>query len=222
MTDISELRKVGLKDCDRLLTRQTLKWRTVGALEGGAMGALAMIPVAGLPVSMGADVVVIDVLSLSIATRVAHSYGFDARDPAEREFIDTVIETAVAWNLAKTGPLVPAHKAHGAVRGRLRWSKKLREDHRLVDGLEKFMARWYRGGHVPVQHVGKALWGVGIAIGAGTNARTLGRVAEHTRAYCQTRWLSERYGLPLPPALADIHPTGFDPPTPEDPPGTHV
>lgn len=59
-----DLRTFDLADCDRLLTRHTLKWRGAGALEGGAMGALAMVPVAGLPVSIFGDALAIQVLSV--------------------------------------------------------------------------------------------------------------------------------------------------------------
>lgn len=73
--------------------------------------------------------------------------------------------------------------------------------HVLAHGLELLMQRWYRGGHVPIQHVGKALGVVAVAVGAGTNSHTLAKVAEHSQRYCQTRWLCERCDLPLPAAL---------------------
>lgn len=38
-------------------------------------------------------------------------------------------------------------------------------------------------------------------IGAGMNAAVLGRVASEAQRYCQTRFLCEKYGLPLPAAL---------------------
>jgi hypothetical protein len=88
---LADLRDVQLKDRDRLLTRETLKWRTAGAIEGAGMGALALVPVAGIPASIFADVIVMDVLCASIATRVAYSYGFDAKDPAEKEFVESMV-----------------------------------------------------------------------------------------------------------------------------------
>ncbi|MFF5728259.1 hypothetical protein [[Kitasatospora] papulosa] len=56
LNSYTELQQQDLKVCDRLLTRNTLKWRTAGAFEGGAMGLLAMVPVAGTPVAMTADI----------------------------------------------------------------------------------------------------------------------------------------------------------------------
>lgn len=151
-----------------------------------------------------ADVVVMDVLCASIATRVAYSYGFDAKDPDEQDFIEAVVSTALTKHLAKAAPLNQAQMAHQAFQGRLKWSEKLRTDHRLGRALEQFMQRWYRSGHVPVQHVGKALGVFAVALGAGTNSHTLARVADHSQRYCQTRWLCERYDLPLPAALAAL------------------
>lgn len=209
VSEIADLRTLALSDCDRLLGHHALKWRTFGAAEGAAMGALAMVPVAGIPVSITADILVMDVLCTSIATRVAYSYGFDARNPEERQFIETVVATGLTKQLTKAAPLNHTGKAGQAFHGRQRWSNKLRQDHPLGAELEKFMARWYKGGKVPVQHVGKSLWALAILVGAGTNSQTLARVAEHSQKYCQTRWLCQNHGLELPPALRG-NPPPFD------------
>lgn len=55
---------------------------------------------------------------------------------------------------------------------------------------------------VSVQDVAKLVPVVGVLIGAGVNSAVLGRVAVDGRRYCQTRFLCDKYGLPLPPALA--------------------
>lgn len=209
VTSLADVRGLAVKDCDRLLTRHTLKWRTAGMVEGAAMGALALVPIAGMPLAIAADTLVIDLLTVSVATRVAYSYGFDAKDPSEREFIAAVIRTALGNQLTKAAPLNAASRAHQAAWKRQRWSSKLREDQRLIAALEKFMATWYKNGKVPVAHVGKALGVLAVLVGAGANAYTLGRVAEHTRHYCRTRRLCEDFGLPLPPTLAPHHPDGF-------------
>lgn len=85
----------------------------------------------------------------------------------------------------------------------MRWSDKLRTDHRLVAVLEKLMKQLGpAGSRVPVQSVAKVVPFVGILIGAGTNATVLGAVAADAQRYCQTRFLCEKYGLRLPAALA--------------------
>ncbi|MFI1562309.1 EcsC family protein [Streptomyces sp. NPDC020490] len=199
----TELRQHDLKVCDRLLTRNTLKWRTTGAVEGGAMGLLAMVPVAGIPVAMTADILVVQVLSTSIAARTAYSYGYDAKDPDEQDFIQRLVQRSFMAQAAKAKPLRDTARAADALKGRIRWSEKLRQDHRLVAALEKLMQQLGpAGSRVPVKNVAKVVPFVGVLIGAGMNSAVLGRVAADAQRYCQTRFLCDKYGLPLPAALA--------------------
>ncbi|WP_406337688.1 EcsC family protein [Streptomyces sp. NBC_00649] len=203
LDSFTELRQQDLKVCDRLLTRNTLRWRTTGAVEGGAMGLLAMVPVAGIPVAMTADILVVQVLSTSIAARIAYSYGYDAKDPNEQDFIQRLVQRSFMAQAAKAKPLRDAARAADAIKGRVNWSNKLRQDHRLLAALEKLMQQLGpAGSRVPVKNVAKVVPVVGILIGAGMNSAVLGRVATDAQRYCQTRFLCEKYGLPLPAALA--------------------
>ena len=197
-----ELRNQHLRVCDRLLTRNTLTWRTAGALEGGAMGFLAMVPVAGIPIAISADILVIQVLSTSIATRVAYSYGFDAKDPAEQAFIERLVNRSFLAQAVKAKPLNDAARAAAAVKDRVRWSPKLRTDHPLLAGIENLMNHLGpAGGKVSVEAVAKVVPFVGVLIGAGVNAGILGNIATDAQRYCQTRFICEKYGMPLPAAL---------------------
>lgn len=198
----ADLRQLDLKQCDRLLTANTLRWRTFGALEGGAMGALALVPVAGIPLAITADIVVIQALNLSIATRIAYSYGFDAKDPQEQEFIERLVSRSLMLQASKAKPLSDAARAANAARGRVRWSPKLRADHPLLVGIEKLMQQLGpAGARVPISTVAKVAPYVGILIGAGVNSTILGNVAAEAKKYSQTRFLCEKYDLPLPLAL---------------------
>ena len=200
----NDLRKQDLKVRDRLLTRNTLKWRTVGALEGGAMGLLALVPVAGIPVAITADILAIQVLSLSIASHVAYSYGYDAKDPTEQVFIQRLVRRSFMEQAAKARPLRETALAAHAVKDRVRWSPKLRQDHRLLAAIEKLMQQiGPSGAKVPIKHVAKVVPVIGALIGAGTNAVILGRVAADAQRYCQTRTLCETYGLLMPAALVN-------------------
>ncbi|WAL70650.1 EcsC family protein [Kitasatospora sp. YST-16] len=197
-----ELRQQDLKTCDRLLAFNTLTWRTAGALEGGAMGLLAMVPVAGIPVAMTADILVVQVLSASIAARIAYSYGYDAKDPQEQAFIQRMVHRSFSAQAAKVKPIHEAAQAANAIKGRVRWSDKLRQDHRLLAAIEKLLQQLGpEGSKVSVKSVAKVVPFVGILIGAGVNAAVLGRVAHDAQRYCQTRFLCDKYGLPLPAAL---------------------
>ncbi|MHC5559294.1 EcsC family protein [Kocuria sp. U4B] len=199
----TDLRQQDLKVCDRLLSFNTLSWRTAGAFEGGAMGVLAMVPVAGIPVAMTADILVIQVLSTSIAARIAYAYGYDAKDPAEQAFIQRLVRRSFMAQATKAKPLHETARAAEAIKGRVRWSEKLRADHRLLANLEKLMQHLGpAGSHVPVQNVAKVVPFVGVILGAGMNSAVLGNVAADAQRYCQTRFLCDKYGLPLPTALA--------------------
>ena len=198
-----DLREQDLKVCDRLLTRNTLTWRSAGALEGGAMGLLAMVPVAGIPLAMGADILVIQVLSVSISSRIAYAYGYDAKDPDEQAFIQRLVRRSFMAQAAKVEPLHKTALAIDAVKDRVNWSAKLRENHRLLAALESLMERLGPvGARVSVQDVAKVLPYLGILIGGATNSAVLGSVAADAKRYCQTRFLCDKHGLPMPAALA--------------------
>lgn len=198
----TDLRRRDIRDCDRLLTGNTLRWRSAGAVEGGAMGALALVPMAGIPLALTADIVVVQALSVSIAARIAYSYGYDAKDPEEQEFIQRIVRRSFFAQATKAKPLRDASRAAWAAKDRVRWSNKLRADHRLLAALEQLMKHaGVNGGRVSVQSVAKVAPFVGIVIGAGVNAAVLGQLAEDAKRYCQTRFLSEKYGLPMPTAL---------------------
>ncbi|WP_076259262.1 EcsC family protein [Intrasporangium flavum] len=212
----SELRDRDLRDCDRLLTAHTLKWRSAGAIEGAGIGALALVPVAGLPAAMTADIVVIQILSVSIASRTAYAYGFDAKNPEERAFIEHLVRRSFTLQAGKAKPLVDASRGYQAIKGRSRWSQKLRQDHRLIEAVEKLMQKWLpKGQVVSVKHVAKALPVISILLSSGANSEILARVAKDAERFCQTRFLSEKYGLPMPAALRryDLDP---DSPSPAD------
>ncbi|MFD6935410.1 EcsC family protein [Streptomyces goshikiensis] len=213
LDSFTELRQHDIKVCDRLLSRNTLTWRTAGAFEGGAMGLLAMVPVAGIPVAMTADILVVQVLSASIAARIAYSYGYDAKDPDEQLFIQRLVRRSFMAQAAKAEPLRETARAANAVKGRIRWSQKLRQDHHLLAALEKLLQQLGpAGSRVPVRNVAKVVPFVGVLIGAGMNSAVLGRVAADAQRYCQTRFLCDKYGLPLPAALAA---DGDDDPQPD-------
>lgn len=202
LDSFTELRDQDLKFCDRLLTRNTLTWRTLGAFEGAGMGLLALVPVAGIPIAITADVLVIQVLSTAIAAHIAYSYGYDAKDPDEEAFIQGLVRRSFIAQAAKAGPLNNVAHAANALNGRVNWSAKLRDDHALIAALEKLMTHvGPAGSKVSVEAVAKVVPFVGILIGAGVNSTVLAKVAADAKRYCQTRFLSDKYGLELPEAL---------------------
>ncbi|MFI1648620.1 EcsC family protein [Streptomyces avidinii] len=161
------------------------------------MGALAMVPVAGIPAAMTADILVI----ASTATRIAYSYGYDTKDPDEQLFIQRLVRRSFMAQATKAEPLHKTAQAAQALKGRVNWSAKLR-NHQLVAALEKLMRHLSpAGSRVSVTSVAKVVPFIGVLISAGMNAAVLCRVASEAQRYCQTRFLCEKYGLPLPAAL---------------------
>ncbi|MFD0904153.1 hypothetical protein [Actinomadura sediminis] len=57
VTKLADLKELDLKDLDDFTRTMALKWRTSGALQGGAMGVLAMVPFAGGVAAITLDMV---------------------------------------------------------------------------------------------------------------------------------------------------------------------
>lgn len=199
---LEDLRTLHLQDLDEMTRTMTLRCRTFGAAEGGTLGLLALIPVAGGALAITADLVVVHVLSTAIATRIAYAYGFDATDPDQRRMLERMIKRSYKQQAPKAGTLRAASSARKAGIGRQRWSEKLRRDEKLLAAVEKLMKQFTKAEHVPVAKAVKGLPVVSILAGAGTNSYVLGDVAKQAQRYAQTVWLAEKYGLPLPPSLA--------------------
>lgn len=96
--------------------------------------------------------------------------------------------------------------AFNAGKHRVRWSAKLRNDHKLMAAVEKLMKQFANGRAVPVAKVAKAMPLVAVFAGAGTNAYVLGDVVHQARLYAQTLHLADKYGLPLPESLRQEDP----------------
>ena len=166
-----------------------------------AHGLLATVPVAGGFAALTIDVVVMHVLSTAIASRVTYAYGFDATDPAERHMVDRMVRRSYTEQASKVGALRKSRAAFQAGRGRMHWSKQLRDNHKLMAAVEKLMKQFAGSQHIPVQQVTKAIPGIAIVTGAGANAVLLGNLARQASLYGQTRFLAEKHGLELPANL---------------------
>jgi hypothetical protein len=203
VASLEDLQALDLEELEEFSSGMVLRWRTLGAAQGASFGALAMIPVPvlGSLAAVSLDMVAMQVLSGAIATRVCYSYGFDAADPAMRHMIDRMVVRAYRSQAPKAGTLKSAGTAFQAAKGRVNWSKKLREDHRLMAAVEKLMKHLGSGGHVPVKNARMGMPVVAVFAGAGTNAHVLGDIAKQARHYGATMLLAEKYGLELPQNL---------------------
>ncbi len=203
VSTLEDLRALDLELLDEVTCKLPLRWRSLGAAEGMAVGALAFLPVGGGLAAITLDVLVVHILSTSIATRAAHAYGFDPSSPQTERMIDRMVQRAYSEQAAKVATQRQAASAFRAAAGRQRWSQKLREDHRLLAAVEKLMKQAGGGGPVPVSRAAKALPAIAVIAGAGTNSHVLGDVANQSIRYAQTVLLSEKHGVPLPARLRD-------------------
>jgi hypothetical protein len=198
---LADLKTLDLQDLDDYTRRMALKWRTGGALEGGVMGTLAIVPYGGGVAAIGLDMVAVHVLSTAIVTQICYAYGFDVNDDQMRHMVDRMVVRAYKEQAPKAATVRQANAAFAAGKGRIRWSDKLRDDHRLMAAVEKLMKQFANGRAVSVEKVTKVMPVIAIFAGAGTNAYVLGDVAHQARLYARTLFLAEKYGLPLPSNL---------------------
>jgi hypothetical protein len=202
VTSVADLRDLDLAEVDEVVRRLVLKWRSFGAAEGAALGALAMVPVMGGAIAITADIAVMQILATAIATRVCYAYGFDAKDPEHQHIMRRMVARSFRRQLPKARTARSANLASAAAKGRKNWSRKLRDDHRILAALEKLMKQWDGVSHVPVGKAAKGLPVVAVFASTGTNAVVMGDVAKQARLYAQTLFLAEKYDLPLPANLA--------------------
>jgi hypothetical protein len=200
---LQDLKTLDLEALEEFTKGMLLRWRTLGAGQGASFGALAMIPVPGVgsAAAIGLDLVAMQALTAAIATRVCYSYGFDAADPAMRDTIDRMVLRAYRDQTAKVGSVKNAGAAFNAAKGRVNWSQKLRDDHRLMAAVEKFLKQAGHGNRVPVQNARMGMPVVAVFAGAATNAHVLGDTVKQARLYGATLLLAEKHNLELPPNL---------------------
>lgn len=195
---VSDLQRLDLQELDAYTRRMSLKWRAVGAVQGGALGALAFVPGPGTFASISLDVVVSHALTSAIATRVAYAYGFDAMDPDQQRLIERMVRRTYKDMAPKAGTLHQSSKAFRAGQGRVRWSAKLRKDEKLLAAVEKLMKQ-FTNAPVPVGKVVGKMPVLAVITTAGLNQHMLADVAAQARLYAATVLLAQKYDMPLPP-----------------------
>jgi len=200
VSSLDDLKALDLELLDEFTDGMSLRWRILGAGQGAAFGALAMIPVPVVSsvAAITLDVVAMQALTSAIATRVCYSYGFDAADPEMKHMIERMVVRAYRNQVPKAGTVKNASAAFSAAKGRVNWSQKLRDDHRLMSAVEKLLKRVGDSGRVPVKNARMGMPVISVFIGAGTNAHVLGDTAKQARHYAATILLAEKYGLELP------------------------
>lgn len=199
---LGDLRLLDLEHLDAFTRTLTLRSRAIGVVEGGAMGMLTFIPVAGSVAAIPADLVVMHALSTAIATHAAHAYGIDPTSDAERHHLDRMLRKAWAAQAPKSGTVKSARDAFQAGSGRVRWSEKFRNDHRIARAMENLLKQMGRGKHVPIEKVVSKMPAIAVVTSAGINSTVLASLAKTSVRYSQTVYLSKKHDLALPSNLA--------------------
>lgn len=212
---LAALRDLDLEDLEALTDGMALRWRTLGAGQGASFGALAMIPVPvlGSVAAIGLDMIAMQALTGAIATRICYSYGYDAKDPSIKHVIDRMVARAYKNQVAKAGSVKRAAAAFDAAKGRVNWSQKLRDDHRLMAAVEKLLKQVGDGKRVPVKNARMGMPFIAVFAGAATNSYVLGDTVKQARHYGATVMLAEKYQLALPTNLRNE----LDEPEPDTP-----
>lgn len=199
---LADLHALDLEHLDTFTRNLAWRVRGIGIAEGAAMGLLTFVPIAGSVLAIGADLVVMHALSTAIATRAAHAYGIDPTSDAERHHLDRMLRRAWAAQAPKTGTVKSAKDAFQAGAGRVRWSEKFRNDHRIARATENLLKQMSNGNHIPIEKVVSKMPAIAVVTAAGINGTVLGELARTSVRYSQTIHLSNKHGLPLPANLA--------------------
>lgn len=202
VSSLRDLQALDLEHLDGFTERFVWRCRTTGVVEGAAMGLLTFIPVAGSVAAIGLDLVVMHALSTAIATRVAHAYGMDPTSDAGRQHLDRMLRKAWTAQGPKAGAVKGAKDAFVEGAGRVRWSQKFRDDHRIAAAVEKLMKQASKGQRVPIDKVVSKMPAIGVVTAAGINGTVLGSLAKTSVKYSQTIHLAGKHNLALPPNLA--------------------
>ncbi|WP_197289486.1 EcsC family protein [Saccharothrix sp. NRRL B-16348] len=208
--ELSDIHDLDLSDIDKVKPRLGLSYTTFSAIEGagaglavsggellatagGIFGAGAgAAPGAGtVAAAMAADaVLVLGTMTRAIAHTAAY-YGYDTELPQERVFALGVLNFGMAQQTGKSIAYVQLNKIVNDLARRATWSQLNKNGvTRIVKAFyERFALRLTK------QKLGQAVPVVGIAIGAGLNARLLSNLAGDAEHLYRERFLREKHNL---------------------------
>jgi hypothetical protein len=143
--------------------------------------------------AMAADAAANIVATNRAVAHIAAYYGYDVDDPAERIYALGVMNLGLAGD---AGKLVAYRELNNIVQQLARrqaW-KQLNKN-----GVARVVGAVYKvfGMSITKKKLAAAVPVVGVAVGAGLNARTLARVVDDAEHLYMERFLREKYGLPL-------------------------
>lgn len=210
VSELSDIHELDLSDIDKAKPRLGLGYTAFGTIEGagaglavsggtllatagGVFGAGAgAAPGAGTVAgAMAADaVLVLGAMTRAIAHTAAY-YGYDTELPQERVFALGVLNFGMAQQTGKGVAYVQLTKIVNDLARRATWAQLNKNGvTRIVRAFyERFALRLTK------QKLGQAVPLVGVAIGAGLNARLLSNVTSDAEHLYRERFLREKHKL---------------------------
>jgi hypothetical protein len=198
---LADVQTLDLEHLDEFTRGFVWRCRTTGVVEGAAMGLLTFVPVAGSVAAIGLDLVIMHALSTAIATRAGYAYGLDLTSDSGRDHLDRMLRKAWTTQAPKAGAVKGAKGAFVEGAGRVRWSEKFRNDHRIAAAVEKLMKQVSNGQRVPIEKVVAKMPAIAVVTSAGINGTVLGSLAKTSVRYGQTIHLAKKHNLALPAKL---------------------
>ncbi|MCD2197898.1 EcsC family protein [Actinomycetospora endophytica] len=209
--EIEDIRKLECKDVQKVKPRLELAYMGASAVQGAGTGFVAsggtMVAAGGAAVggvgaapgvgtivaAMATDVAGNIVGSNRAVAHVAAYYGYDIDDPSERLYALGVLSMGLAGD---AGKLVAYRELNNLVQQLARrqtWNQLSKNQvARVVQAVYRTL-----GMTITKKKLALAVPVVGVATGAGLNARTLARVVDDAEHLYMERFLREKYGLPL-------------------------
>jgi len=231
VADLADIRKLDLREVDKVKPRLDLHYILASTAEGaaagfavsggeivGAGGSIASAGAAAAPAAativsvMAADAVaVLAAMTRAIAHTAAY-YGYDTELPQERAFALGVLNFGLAKQAGKGAAYIELNKIVQSLARNATWAQLNKS------GVTKVVNTVYErlGMRLTKEKLGQAVPVLGIAIGAGLNAKLLAGVTADANHVYRERFLREKYDLPTAPPGSTLVPSEAEVPLADD------
>lgn len=210
VVDLDDIRKLELRDIDKVKPRLGLRYTAASAVEGAGAGLVVSggeilaaggaVAGAGAGAAPGAGAVAATIVGDAVAVlatmsrAVSHTaayYGYNTEQPGEEVFALGVLNFGLAQQAGKGAAYAEINKLVQALAHNAAWQQLNK------NGVTHVVRRVYEalGYRLTKAKLGQALPAVGIVIGAGLNARLLASLTRDADHIYRERHLREKYGL---------------------------
>jgi hypothetical protein len=212
LSALKEIHGLDLRDADKAISNLALKYAMASGAEGAAAGfavsggeALAAggtVLGAGAGGAPGVGLVLTALAGDAAATlfacrravgHVAMSYGYDVRSPEEDIIAAKTLSFGLAGGTAKATAFRELNALAQGLARRKAWAEL--NQSLITTAIREIYTRL--GFRLTQRKLGQAVPVLGIAIGAGMNARTLQSVVHDAQDFYRRRFLCDKYGLPF-------------------------